>query len=399
MGYQVRMHRSVRDWLTGLRDGEPVVARLVGEAVLAMLDAGEILGPPLVVSLDSALRAADDPREALDDTYSRQLEALQRVRRGVADVATSRKRVELQVGVLESRAAKLASQREEAIQAGREFMDSETRAREERIHEQLAALRSQLRLLSEEEQKLTAASMRLQERIDRFRVEKETIKATYTADEASRRVNEAFAEIEAVQGAAAQGVTVSSQGDAEPEDRDGLAGPPPLMVLLPGAPDNVRVAVLFVEQPKGTATLLAHVEDADEAPDQYEAASNVASARLPGPESGPTADPTASAAFISYEAESFLDEFFAGEETEVEIGAGALVARFRAYTLAEARKRMKYTQTEVARRMNVRQERVSAIERAEPGATEVRTLAAYVAALGGRLEITAHIGNERIPLR
>jgi hypothetical protein len=49
--------------------------------------------------------------------------------------------------------------------------------------------------------------------------------------------------------------------------------------------------------------------------------------------------------------------------------------------------------------MNVRQERVSAIERAEPGATEVRTLAAYVAALGGRLEIVAHIGGEHIILR
>ena len=49
--------------------------------------------------------------------------------------------------------------------------------------------------------------------------------------------------------------------------------------------------------------------------------------------------------------------------------------------------------------MNVRQERVSAIERAEPGATEVRTLAAYVHALGGRLEIIADIGDERITLR
>ena len=104
-------------------------------------------------------------------------------------------------------------------------------------------------------------------------------------------------------------------------------------------------------------------------------------------------------AFTSYDAESFLDEFFPGAETEVEIGAGALVARSRAQTLAEARQRMRLTQAQVARRMNVRQERVSAIERAEPGATEVRTLTAYVRALGGRLEIIAHIGDERITLR
>ncbi len=49
--------------------------------------------------------------------------------------------------------------------------------------------------------------------------------------------------------------------------------------------------------------------------------------------------------------------------------------------------------------MNVRVERVCAIERAEPGAAEVRTLAAYVRALGGRLNIIAHVGDERIMLR
>jgi hypothetical protein len=48
--------------------------------------------------------------------------------------------------------------------------------------------------------------------------------------------------------------------------------------------------------------------------------------------------------------------------------------------------------------MNVRQERVSAIERATPGATEIRTLAAYVRALGGRLEVIADIGDDRIKL-
>ena len=119
----------------------------------------------------------------------------------------------------------------------------------------------------------------------------------------------------------------------------------------------------------------------------------LAAGRLPPAGTSPPAD------FISYNAESLLDEFFPGEGTEVEVGAGALVARDRAHTLAEARQRMSLTQAQVAERMNVRQERVSAIERAEPGATEVRTLAAYVRALGGRLEIVADVGGERIVLR
>ena len=46
--------------------------------------------------------------------------------------------------------------------------------------------------LQGEEEKLTAASQRLQAKVDSFRTRKETIKATYTAAEAQTRINEAF---------------------------------------------------------------------------------------------------------------------------------------------------------------------------------------------------------------
>src|SRR5947208_3162827 len=41
---------------------------------------------------NTALDRAEDPRETLDSSYQRQLELLQDVRRGVADVATARTR-------------------------------------------------------------------------------------------------------------------------------------------------------------------------------------------------------------------------------------------------------------------------------------------------------------------
>jgi DNA-binding XRE family transcriptional regulator len=426
MGYRLRMHNEIRDWLTDLRGTEPELARLVGEAVLAMLDAGESLGPPLVVALESVLRPPDDPREALDLSYQRQLEALTKVRRGVADVATSRKRVELQASQLEQSAAKLASQREHAVDAGEEDLASDARTREAGVQDQLFELRRQLLILTGEEEKLTAASQRLQAKVDAFRVQKETIKATYTAAEASQTVREAFADIEedasdlevtnpeadaasGSGGAAAQGtgllqeiqdLTPISQGGSAPKDQDGVPPPPGMMELRPGAPGNVRVGLLFVAESKDTAVLVACIENPGGSPDEYREVIRIATARLAIAQSArPPAAVASPAAFISYEAESFLDEFFPGEETEIEIGAGALVARHRAHTLAEARQRMRLTQAQVAERMNVRQERVSAIERAEPGATEVRTLAAYVSALGGRLEIIADIGNERIMLR
>jgi hypothetical protein len=115
MGYRLRLHSEVRDWLTDLRGTEPELAWRVGEAVVALLDTGERLGPPLVVALESVFRPPDDPREALDYSCERQLEVLQEVRRGVADVATSHKRVELQVGQLEQTAAQLARQRRDAL--------------------------------------------------------------------------------------------------------------------------------------------------------------------------------------------------------------------------------------------------------------------------------------------
>jgi DNA-binding XRE family transcriptional regulator len=99
-----------------------------------------------------------------------------------------------------------------------------------------------------------------------------------------------------------------------------------------------------------------------------------------------------------YDRDAFLEEFFPdpGDRREVEAGAERIVAANRAYRLAEMRRRLGLTQAEVADRMHVRQERVSAIERAKVDASELRTLAAYVKALGGRLEIIADFGGERL---
>jgi DNA-binding XRE family transcriptional regulator len=100
----------------------------------------------------------------------------------------------------------------------------------------------------------------------------------------------------------------------------------------------------------------------------------------------------------SYDREDFLSEFFpdAHDRAEVEAGADALINISRAHRLAEMRKRLGLTQAEVAERMQVRQERVSAIERAKVDTSELRTLASYIKALGGRLEIVADFGTERL---
>jgi DNA-binding XRE family transcriptional regulator len=99
-----------------------------------------------------------------------------------------------------------------------------------------------------------------------------------------------------------------------------------------------------------------------------------------------------------YDRDSFLDEFYPDhiDRAKVEAGADHLIDVSRAHRLAEMRKRLGLTQAEVAERMHVRQERVSAIERAKVTASELRTLTAYIEALGGRMEIIADFGGERL---
>jgi phage shock protein A len=144
---------------------------------------------------NSALDKAEDPRETLDYSYQKQLELLQKVRRGVADVATSRKRVELQASQLQSQSTKLQEQAQKALSMGREDLAREALTRKSGLQGQIDDLQTQHAQLQGEEEKLTLASQRLQAKVESFRTRKETIKATYTAAEAQTRINEAFSGI------------------------------------------------------------------------------------------------------------------------------------------------------------------------------------------------------------
>jgi phage shock protein A len=144
---------------------------------------------------NKALDRAEDPRETLDYSYQRQQELLQKVRRGVADVATSRKRVELQVVQLEQQATKLQDQAEKAISMNREDLAREALTRKSGLANQISDLKAQHAQLQGEEEKLVLAQSRLQAKVEAFRTRKETIKATYTAAEAQTRINDAVSGI------------------------------------------------------------------------------------------------------------------------------------------------------------------------------------------------------------
>src|ERR1700689_1169765 len=133
---------------------------------------------------DKALDRMEDPRETLDYSYKQQVEMLTRVRRGVADVATSRKRVELQMNSLQKEIVKRDTQARDALSKGREDLARAALQNKAQLAGQYADLETQFVQLQEQEEKLTLASQRLDSKVQAFRTRKETIKATYTAAEA-----------------------------------------------------------------------------------------------------------------------------------------------------------------------------------------------------------------------
>jgi len=454
MGYQLRMSGELHDWLTGLRDGDPSAARSVGEALTALMTEGASLGPPLVVPV---VRPAVEMTvaEALRRSHQRGLEWAQTARRREADAAAVAGRLRQQLAGQESQGS--SSEPEPAGLRQRLAEVTETRRKLTQLsagrHRQVDAFRTR-------SQVLRAAYTAAQAEADIPEVIDETDpdgKARGGHDEAraaaAARLREITREIEGELNA----VPWEQGGDLFPQaglmelragDPDGgdvsilFAVEPPgtalLLAVLEGRValrDQYDTAVSLssrvLRQVRSSEVAEASEADgmgeeteASEAAAVGEAAESVAAAEAGEVESevagqvGEKAEAGEATeadevreedeveaeagevgAYVFSGAGAFLDEFFAGEASEVEAGAAALAARVRGQRLAELRERLGLSQAEVARRLGVRPERVAAIERAAPGASEVRALAGYVEALGGRLEIIADVGGDPVVLR
>jgi phage shock protein A len=184
---------------------------------------------------NKALDRMEDPRETLDYSYQRQLEMLTQVRRGVADVATSRKRLELQMNTLRQQQNKLDGQAKQALGAGREDLAREALGRKATLQGQISDLETQYHSLQADEEKLTVASQRLQAKVEAFRTQKETIKATYTAAEAQSRIGEAVSGISEEMGDVGMAVQRAQDKTAQMQARAGAIDE----LMASGALDDV----------------------------------------------------------------------------------------------------------------------------------------------------------------
>ncbi|MBD0741484.1 hypothetical protein BG418_08285 [Streptomyces sp. CBMA152] len=412
------MATEARASLNRIRTRDPSVALLVGEAVVALLDEGPRLGPPMVVEVESVLREQNIGM-LLDDSYQRLLHLLQQARRAIADIATSRRRVELQTTQLEQQAAKLDEQVTKALAMGRADLAAEGRIRAAAVRDQLEEISGTIDALRNLEDRSSTLAQRLQGRVDVFRMRKETGKAVVLAARAHATVDEVLADAgepalapevpgkaaeEALAEAeSAQAALLASGSALEQEARGwlGITGlqdiaPPRLLELRLGAVTGHDTRLVYVVDPPGAVIVLAIGDEQGDWWGWYHGvlpdARYLASARpatghgQPGP------------GLVDHDRESFLQTYFPDTADEVVLGAAQLAHRNRTRPLQDVRRLAGVTRVQLAARMGIEPEQVAAFESAEPGTTDMRMLVAYVQALGGRLEVIADLGAERIVL-
>ncbi|MGH2442720.1 MAG: PspA/IM30 family protein [Chloroflexota bacterium] len=141
--------------------------------------------------MSKVLDKAENPNETLDYSYEKQLQLLQNVRRSLADLVTSKRRLELQKDKLQQSFDHLDEQAKQALSANREDLARLALQRKVGVQQQLGTLDTQITQLEGQQQKLTDAEQRLTTKIETFRTTKETIKAQYTASQAQVQIGEA----------------------------------------------------------------------------------------------------------------------------------------------------------------------------------------------------------------
>lgn len=141
--------------------------------------------------MSKVLDNAENPNETLDYSYTKQVQLLQNVKKGLAELVTSKRRLQLQHDKIQEQVAHLDQQAREALAANREDLARTALQRKVTTQSQLQGLDTQIAQLEAQQQKLSDAEERLNTKIQAFRTTKEAMKAQYTAASAQVQISEA----------------------------------------------------------------------------------------------------------------------------------------------------------------------------------------------------------------
>src|SRR5215211_2332557 len=141
--------------------------------------------------ISKLLDKAEDPGETLDFSYQKQLENLQNVKKGIADIVTAKKRLQMQSSKIEQSVVKLDTQARQALASGNEDLARVALERKNVAQTELQGLNQQVAELESQQQRLIDSEQQLRSKVEAFRTKKEVIKAQYNAAEAQVRISEA----------------------------------------------------------------------------------------------------------------------------------------------------------------------------------------------------------------
>ena len=138
---------------------------------------------------------AENPAENLDYAYEKQREMLQNVKRGIVEMVTTKRRLQLQADKIKASIVNVENQARQAMAAGREDLARMALQRKQTALIELEGLDEQIAQLEMEQEKLTRAEQRLTAKVEAFRSRKEIIKAQYSAAQAQVRIGSALSGI------------------------------------------------------------------------------------------------------------------------------------------------------------------------------------------------------------
>ncbi len=138
---------------------------------------------------------AENPGENLDYAYEKQREMLQNVKRGIVDMVTTKRRLQIQAEKVRASIVNVENQARQAMSAGREDLARMALQRKQTAIIELEGLDEQVAQLELEQEKLTRAEQRLTAKVEAFRSRKEIIKAQYSAAQAQVRIGSALSGI------------------------------------------------------------------------------------------------------------------------------------------------------------------------------------------------------------
>ena len=137
----------------------------------------------------------EDPRQALDYSHVKQTEMLNKLRRDIAEVVTSKKRLEMQKAKLWDNIRTLDEQARRSIEVDREDLTKLALERKNANLLQVQGLEKQIAEMQNEQEKLEQTEKRLSAKVEEFKSKKEVIKAQYSAAEAQVRIKESVSGI------------------------------------------------------------------------------------------------------------------------------------------------------------------------------------------------------------